>query len=105
MPTTGCHEVKRSRRAKEPGVAEREHAAIGGDQPVALAVRGGRHAHHRREQRSTPMDPTYGASPKLNTPPSAATTQYPLPTGSEAMATAGASSVIPLKPPSEGASP
>ena len=30
----------------EAGVAEAEHAAVGGHQPVALAVGGGGHAHH-----------------------------------------------------------
>ena len=62
-------------RAVERGVAVGEHAAVGGDQPVALAggvaampTTGGRAA-------GSPVEPWKAASPKVNTPPSPATSQ------------------------------
>ena len=51
------------------------------------------------------MDPRKVASPKLKMPPSAATSQYPWPSGAAAMPTIGASSVLPPMDPRKGASP
>ena len=46
-----------------------------------------------------PVEPQNPASPKLNTPPSAATSQYPRPSGVAAMPTTGALSLrLPVEP-------
>ena len=45
MPTMGALRWMAAGGAVEPGVAEGEDAAVGGHQPVAAAVGGGRHAH------------------------------------------------------------
>ena len=46
-----------ARRPVEPGVAEGEDAAVGRHQPVAAAVGGGRHAHHRLVEPDVPRRP------------------------------------------------
>ena len=51
MPTTGWLRWMAAGRAVEVGVAEGEDAAVGGHLPVAAAVGGGGHAHHRSVQR------------------------------------------------------
>jgi len=51
------------------------------------------------------MDPKNVASPKLKTPPSAATSQYPLPVGDAAMPTTGAFNRVPPMDPKNVASP
>ena len=43
--------------SKESGVAEREHTAIGSNQPIATPVRGGRHAHDRLAEPHTSRRP------------------------------------------------
>jgi hypothetical protein len=42
-----------------------------------------------------PVDPKKGASPKLKMPPSAATNQYPAPSGEDSMPTMGLLSFCP----------
>ena len=51
MPTTGSGRLCAAGRAVEAGVAEGEDAAVGGDEPVALAVGRRRHADDRRVER------------------------------------------------------
>ena len=48
MPTTGALRLLAAHRTVEAGVAERKHPAVGGNQPVALTVAGGRNADDRR---------------------------------------------------------
>ena len=50
-------EVLGGRRAVECGVAECEHTAIGGSQPVAASVRGLGHPDDRRVEVLPPMEP------------------------------------------------
>jgi hypothetical protein len=50
MPTTGLFKDHAPGRAVELGVAEAEHAAVGGDQPVAVSRRASRDADDRRAQ-------------------------------------------------------
>ena len=66
--------MHRAGRAVEVRVAEAEHAAVAGDEPVALAARCGRHPDDRLVEMYAPSDPKNGAL-KLKTPPSLATSQ------------------------------
>jgi hypothetical protein len=52
-----------------------------------------------------PIDPSKGALPNENTPPSAAASQYPLPSGVVAIPTTAALRVLVVSPPSGTASP
>ena len=61
--------------AVELRVAVGEDAAVGGHQPVAAAVGRRRHADHGLVQTDAPRAAVECASPKLNTPPSVATSQ------------------------------
>ena len=55
--------------------------------------------------RMPPVDPKNAASPKANTPPSRATSQYPLPVGVAAMPTIGWLSRMPPVEPKKAALP
>ena len=57
MPTTGLVSRIPPVRAVEGGVAEGEDAAVGGHQPVAAAVGGGRHGHDGLGEADAPGGP------------------------------------------------
>ena len=59
----------------EVRVAEREDAAVGGDEPVAPPRCGCAHADDGLVQLELPVEPWKLASPKVKMPPSAATSQ------------------------------
>ena len=61
--------------AVEGGVTEGEHAAVGGGEPVAVSVGGGGDGDDGLVERQLPSLPWKAASPKVNTPPSAAASQ------------------------------
>ena len=61
--------------AVEAGVAEGEDAAVGGHQPVALAVGRGGHAHDGLVEVDAAGRAVEAASPKAKMPPSEATSQ------------------------------
>ena len=58
-------------------------------EPVSLAVGCCRHADNGLIEADGPVKPLNAASPKLNMPPSDATSQYPPPSGVGAMPTMG----------------
>ena len=69
------------------GVAEAEHTAFRGDDPIATPVGGG--AAPRRGPRSWTYGPYRGAPPALSTAPSFCTSQYPFAPGTAATPTTG----------------
>ena len=90
MPTIGALSVLATHGAVERGVAEVEDAAVGGDQPVPLAVGSGGHPDDRRIEMLPAHRPVEPRVTEVKTPPSAATNQYPPPSGVAAMPTTGA---------------
>ena len=75
MPTIGLFSWREPARAVEAGVAVVEDPAVGGHQPVALAVGGGRHADDRLVQLEGTRRAVEAGIPLGNTPPSEAAIQ------------------------------
>ena len=79
----GLVELAAAGRAEELGVAEGEHAAVAGNEPVAVSGRRRGHADDRLVEAPA-------AETAANTPPSEPTRHEPLPVGVEAIPTIGA---------------
>ena len=84
----------RARRARAGRFGQPTGSGAYGAIPVIGAARG-----------LSAIEPWNGASPKANTPPSAAASQYPGPSGAAAIPTAGALRCLPPIDPSKVASP
>ena len=87
MPTMGRFRRVAAGRAEEAGVTEREDAAVGCGEPVAVARWCGGDADDRLVETDGPVEPTKRASPNAKMPPSVATSQYPFPDGVGLMST------------------
>ena len=74
-PRSGLFRAMLARGAAEVRVPKAKMPAVGGHEPVATDVGGGRHAHHGLFKVVPPIEPWKTASPKLKTPPSEATVQ------------------------------